>query len=67
MINPPTTLCHFIIPTLQVGPGHHVFVSGAGPIGLMTAMCCKAAGAATVTITAGMPMVIYISVKCQKL
>lgn len=38
---------------LQVGPGHHVFVSGAGPIGLMTAMCAKAAGAATVTITVG--------------
>lgn len=31
--------------------GHHVFVSGAGPIGLMTAMCCKAAGCATVTVT----------------
>ncbi|CAJ1452238.1 unnamed protein product [Effrenium voratum] len=35
----------------KVGPGHHVFVSGAGPIGLMTAMCAKAAGAATVTVT----------------
>ncbi|CAK9086520.1 Sorbitol dehydrogenase (SDH) (Polyol dehydrogenase) [Durusdinium trenchii] len=35
----------------KVGVGHHVFVSGAGPIGLMTAMCAKAAGAATVTIT----------------
>lgn len=35
----------------KVGCGHHVFVSGAGPIGLMTAMCAKAAGAATVTIT----------------
>ena len=28
----------------QVGPGYHVFVSGAGPIGLMTAMCAKAPG-----------------------
>ena len=36
---------------MEVGPGHHVFVSGAGPIGLMTAMCAKAAGAASVTIT----------------
>lgn len=35
----------------KVGLGQHVLVSGAGPIGLMTMLCAKAAGAATVTIT----------------
>lgn len=36
---------------VKVGLGQHVLVSGAGPIGLMTALCAKAAGAATITIT----------------
>mmetsp|Transcript_22954 Transcript_22954/g.50574 ORF Transcript_22954/g.50574 Transcript_22954/m.50574 type:complete len:385 (-) Transcript_22954:45-1199(-) len=35
----------------KVGPGQKVLVSGAGPIGLMTALCARAAGAADVTIT----------------
>mmetsp|Transcript_9679 Transcript_9679/g.21606 ORF Transcript_9679/g.21606 Transcript_9679/m.21606 type:complete len:369 (+) Transcript_9679:50-1156(+) len=35
----------------EVGLGHNVLVSGAGPIGLMTALCCAAAGAASITIT----------------
>mmetsp|Transcript_78232 Transcript_78232/g.142336 ORF Transcript_78232/g.142336 Transcript_78232/m.142336 type:complete len:396 (+) Transcript_78232:26-1213(+) len=35
----------------KVGLGQNVLVSGAGPIGLMTMLCAKAAGAATVTIT----------------
>lgn len=35
----------------KVGLGHKVLVSGAGPIGLMTALCAKVAGAASVTIT----------------
>mmetsp|Transcript_51617 Transcript_51617/g.138570 ORF Transcript_51617/g.138570 Transcript_51617/m.138570 type:complete len:392 (-) Transcript_51617:34-1209(-) len=35
----------------KVGLGHKVLVSGAGPIGLMTALCARAAGAASVTIT----------------
>eukprot|EP00929_Paragymnodinium_shiwhaense_P110535 TRINITY_DN7763_c1_g3_i1.p1 TRINITY_DN7763_c1_g3~~TRINITY_DN7763_c1_g3_i1.p1 ORF type:complete len:430 (-),score=80.74 TRINITY_DN7763_c1_g3_i1:164-1279(-) len=35
----------------NVALGQHILVSGAGPIGLMTALCAKAAGAASVTIT----------------
>merc|ERR1711988_918099 len=35
----------------KVSLGQNVLVSGAGPIGLMTALCAKAAGAASVTIT----------------
>lgn len=35
----------------KVSLGQHILVSGAGPIGLMTALCAKAAGAASVTIT----------------
>mmetsp|Transcript_67323 Transcript_67323/g.175299 ORF Transcript_67323/g.175299 Transcript_67323/m.175299 type:complete len:237 (+) Transcript_67323:2-712(+) len=35
----------------KVSTGHKVLVTGAGPIGLMTALCAKAAGAVTVAIT----------------
>lgn len=35
----------------RVRVGQRILVSGAGPIGLMTALCARAAGAASVTIT----------------
>lgn len=50
MLEPMCVSLHAVT-RAKVGLGQHVLVSGAGPIGLMTALCAKAAGAATITIT----------------
>mmetsp|Transcript_44440 Transcript_44440/g.105296 ORF Transcript_44440/g.105296 Transcript_44440/m.105296 type:complete len:370 (+) Transcript_44440:95-1204(+) len=50
MLEPMCVSLHAVTRS-KVGPGTHVLVSGAGPIGLMTALCAKVAGASTVTIT----------------
>jgi len=50
MLEPMCVSLHAVTRS-KVRPGFHVLVSGAGPIGLMTALCAKAAGASTVTIT----------------
>jgi len=50
MLEPMCVSLHAVT-RAKVSLGNKVLVSGAGPIGLMTALCAKAAGAASVTIT----------------
>lgn len=47
----PTAVTHRGVELAGVKPGDKVLVTGAGPIGLLTALCARAAGATTVYVS----------------
>lgn len=47
----PTAVTHRGVELAGVRPGDKVLVTGAGPIGLLTALCARAAGATTVYVS----------------
>lgn len=50
MVEPFAVVVH-ACKRVNISPGHHVLVCGAGPVGLMAMLCAKAFGAAKVCIT----------------